>query len=408
MKLLLIHPNFPGQFLHLARHYSRQAGAEVVGLGEHHAVLSQASKVPGIQLATYRLQRQAHPDTHHYLRGMENHVLRAQAVLRACQGLKARGFEPTVIVVHPGWGDALFLRRIFPATRIVAYMEFYYHPRGKDMGFDPEFPISLDNECELQMKNATHLLSIEECDALWSPTQWQASLFPEAIQKRIRVIHEGVDTQRLKQNPDAEFRLPNGKMLSRDDEVLTLVNRHMEPYRGFHIFMRALPSIQKARPNAEVIIVGSERDVQYSNLPKDGSTWKETLLKEVGSQLDMNRVHFVGALSYEHYLQVLQVSRAHVYMTYPFILSWSMVEAMSTQCLLVASSTPPVSEMICHRHNGLLFDFFDQQALFDMVTSALAEPEQFEGIRAQARKTAVQQFDLSVTLPKLTDFIEGR
>lgn len=408
MKILFIHPNFPGQFLHLVRHYSNQAGVEVVGLGEHHSVARQVNRVPGVKVITYHLQRIAGPQTHHYIRGFENNILRAQAVLRTCVDLKNKGFIPDVIVAHPGWGDILFIRRAFPYARVLAYMEFYYHAQGKDMGFDPEFPISLDNQCELQIKNSTHLLSVEECDRLWSPTNWQASLFPEHIQQRLRVVHEGVDTKKIRPDIEATYTLPTGKIISRNDEILTLINRHMEPYRGFHVFMRALPEIQKARPNVITIIVGSDQDVQYSNSPKGGDTWKQALLKEVGSKLDMSRLHFVGQLPFDEYLRVLQVSRVHVYMTYPFILSWSMVEAMAAGCLLIASNTPPVTEVIQHQRNGLLFDFFDQQTLSDQVASALSKPHRFAILREQARKVIVENFDLSVKLPELINFIESK
>lgn len=393
MKILFIHPNFPGQFRHLATHMAQQPGHQVVGLGDHDQVARQQGSTPGVILRGYRISREPAPQTHHYLRAIETNVLRGQATLRECQELKRLGFIPDLIVAHAGWGDLLYVREIFPRSKVIGYFEFYYKTSGADIGFDAEFPVSLDNRCEVHTKNLTHLLSWQSCDHGWSPTHWQASLFPVEMQARISVIHEGVDTQQIHGNPQAIYTLPNGKTLTRNDEVLTMVNRNMEPYRGFHVFMRSLPEIQRRRPRAETIIVGADNDINYGNRPI-GKTWREALLAEVGADLDLNRIHFVGQLPHAEYLRVLQVSRAHMYLTYPFILSWSMLEAMACECLLIGSDTPPVSEVIRHEENGLLFDFFDRLALIEYATEALANPRPFDHLRQQARQTVVAHYDL--------------
>lgn len=400
MKILFIHPNFPGQFRHLATRMAQQPGYQVVGLGDHDQVARQKGSTPGVILRGYRITRQPAPQTHHYLRLIESHVLRAQATLRECQELKRLGFVPNLIVAHSGWGNLLYIHEIFPRSKVIGYFEFYYKTTDADIGFDPEFPVSLDNRCEVHTKNFTHLLSWQNCDHGWSPTRWQASLFPVEMQARISVIHEGIDTQQIHGSPEATYTLPNGKTLTRNDEVLTLVNRNMEPYRGFHVFMRGLPEIQRRRPHAETIIVGADNDIHYGNRPP-GKTWREAMLAEVGADLDLERIHFVGQLPHVDYLRVLQVSRAHVYMTYPFILSWSMLEAMASECLLIGSNTPPVSEVIRHGENGLLFDFFDRAKLVEYASEALANPRQFDHLRQQARQTIVDHYDLmTVCLPQ--------
>jgi len=322
--------------------------------------------------------------------------------------LRERGFYPDIICAHAGWGDLLYIREVFPEAKILGYFEFYFLGKGADIGFDPEFPMSLDNRCEVHTKNMTHLLSWQSCDHGWSPTQWQASVFPEEHRQRITVIHEGVDSIRLSPDITAGFRLADGRTLTANDEIITLINRNMEPYRGFHVFMRTLPEIQRRRPNAHTIIVGDDQDISYGNRPKDGRTWREVLLDETHGKIDLGRLHFVGQLDFERYRQVLQISSAHVYLTYPYILSWSMVEAMSCACLLIASNTPPVTEIVRDGHNGLLFDFFDQEKLADLVCKVLANPQEYKHLRQNARTTVLENYDQrTICIPRQRQLIDS-
>lgn len=408
MKVLFIHPNFPGQFRHLANDLAAQPGNQIVGMGENDQIVRQQHLTKNVALWGYRLSRAPSASTHHYVRQIERDVLRGQAALRKSLELRQRGFVPDIICAHAGWGDLLYIREVFPNTRIVGYFEFYFLSKGADIGFDPEFPTTLDNHCEVHTKNMTHLLSWQSCDHGWSPTNWQASLFPEAYRPRITVIHEGVDTTRLCPDPAASFQLADGRTLTRNDEVITLINRNMEPYRGFHVFMRTLPEIQRRRPNAHTVIVGDDQDVSYGNRPPDGRTWRQVLLDETGGNLDLQRIHFVGQLEFERYRQVLQISSAHLYLTYPYILSWSMVEAMSCACLLIASNTPPVAEIVRDGENGLLFDFFDRKKLADLVCDALANPQNHASLRLNARTTVLESYDQrSICLPRQRQLIES-
>lgn len=392
-RFLFIHPNFPGQFLHVARRLVAE-GKEVVGLGEVGNLKRQAGMVPGVKLVGYSLK--APPSkTHHYARLFEGNALRAQAALRLCLNLKKEGFRPDVIAGHTGWGDMLFLREVFPDARICGYFEYYYRPTGADIGFDPEFPVTLDNRLEVRTKNATALLSWPECDVRWTPTRWQASLFPEELRGGLRVLHEGIDTQKLQPDPGMKIRLADGTRFHAGEEILTFINRGMEPYRGLHIFLRALPEILARRPQARVLVVGREGETPYGNHPKEGLTWRERLMREVGEGMDVSRVYFLGRIPHEAHVRVLQISRAHVYLTYPYFLSWSMLEAMSAGCLVIASDTPPVTEFLEHGKNGLLVDFFDVPGLADRVCEALAEPEKFALLREAARRRIVEELDLS-------------
>ncbi|MEI6801022.1 MAG: glycosyltransferase, partial [Pseudomonadota bacterium] len=247
--------------------------------------------------------------------------------------------------------------------------------------------------------------SLLHADAGVAPTHWQASTFPPALRRMLDVIHDGVNTDVMAPNPTARFALPNGQSVTAGDEVLTFVNRNLEPYRGYHIFMRALPDVLKARPKAQVVIVGGD-EVSYGNAPKGEKGWKETILAEVRDQLDLSRVHFMGKIPYDQFTALLQVSRAHAYLTYPFVLSWSMIEAMSAGAHVIGSATAPVQEVVTHGVNGTLVDFFDIAAWSATLTQALAQPEQFQTLRQAARQTALDHYDQRHLLPKMIDFVQ--
>lgn len=402
MKILFVHQNFPGQYRYLATTLATDKRIQVIGLGESNNV-NKNIKLPGVTACGYPTPATANAQTHHYVKPLESAVRRGQAVARACMGLKEKGFVPDIIYAHPGWGEALFLRDVFPKAKITLYCEFYYRTEGADVGFDPEFPSKLDDMFRVRIKNAASLLSLEAGDTGISPTQWQRNAFPSQFRDRISVVHEGVDTDFMCPNPAAEVVIPEKNLkLTADNEIVTYIARNLEPYRGFHTFMRALPSILKRRPNAQVLIVGGEGVSYGQSLPK-GQTWKKKMLAEVGDQLDMNRVHFLPPVPYDTLLRIYQISSVHIYLTYPFVLSWSLLEAMSSGCSLVASNTAPVQEVIRNGRNGYLVDFFDAEKLAAKVDEVVENRKSKEvtAVRALARKTVVEKFDLRrVCLPK--------
>jgi glycosyltransferase involved in cell wall biosynthesis len=341
------------------------------------------------------------------LRLTEAAVRRGQGVAKAVMALRQRGFVPDLVCVHQGWGESLYLKDVLPGVPILAYCEFYYHGAGVDVGFDPEFPSELDNRLQVRTRNAIHALSLLDADRGLSPTAWQHSLFPPELRAKIAVIHDGIDTARVAPDAAARFAVgENGPTFRAGDAVITYVARNLEPYRGFHVLMRALPEILRRRPDAHVVIVGGDR-VSYGSRPKAGGTWRQVMLEEVGSRLDRARVHFVGNLPYERYLDLLQVSKAHVYLTYPFVLSWSMLEAMAAGCLVIGSATPPVEEVIVDRKDGLLVDFFSPQQLADAVDVALSDGEEARAIRQEARRTIVERYDLRACIAAQWRLVES-
>jgi len=408
MKILFIHQNFPGQFKHLAPALVK-AGHDVTAL----TLLKSAGKQwHGVKLVRYSLSRGNGKDAHPWTVDFESKVIRGEACLRAALTLKNQGYNPQVIVAHPGWGESLFLKEVWPDAKLKLYCEFFYHTHNADVGFDPEF--SSDDPMDagkVTLKNANILLQFQQADAGLSPTQWQASTFPKHIRDKITIIHDGIDTQVLKQNQDVQFALDSGKVLTRQDEVVTFVNRSLEPYRGFHVFMRSLPTLLSMRPDAQVLIVGAEEGVSYGSQPKDGRSWKQHFVEEVFPKLDdtqRSRVHFLNNIAYDRFVTLLQVSTVHVYLTYPFVLSWSLLEAMSAGCAIVASDTQPLHEAIKHNENGLLVDFFNPQKVAASVIGLLDDLEMREIFSERARTFAIKNYDLrTVCLPQQLHWVEA-
>lgn len=406
MDILFIHPNFPAQFGRLATRLAAEPGFSVTAIGDA-GWMAPGFSAPGVRLLTYEKPDPAGKDVHHYVRGLDAAVRRGQQVARLLMAQKREGFDPQAIYVHPGWGDGLFLKDLFPNALVIGLLEYFYSPRGADVGFDPEFPLSFNDIFRIRILNTVQLHALEGCDLHLSATAWQRSCYPEARQAHIEVLHEGIDTSVVKPNALAAVRLPDGTELRAGEEILTYATRGLEPYRGFHAFMRALPGILRQRPDCHVVIVGEDRYF-YGRAAPEGKTWRETMLQEVGAQLDLSRVHFTGKLGYEDYLKVLQISRLHVYLTYPFVLSWSMLEAMATGCVLLASDTEPVRELVRDGENGLLFPFFDTRALVDKAVEVLADPDPFLLLRENARATIVEQYDFeTIVYPRHLAILKG-
>ncbi len=392
MKFLFVHQNFPGQYTHVIRHL-QDAGHAVVFITQR-----RDHEIAGIRMLEY-LPAPILPGTQSYVNDLDGGVMNGLAVARLCEGLKQEGFTPDIVVGHTGWGELLFVKDIWPSVPLIGYFEFFYRSSGSDLDFDPEFPVTMEDALRVRVRNATNMLSLNAADWGHTPTKWQRNQYPVEYHHRISVIHEGVNTERVRPEPTARLWLRSGKSLSREDQVLTYSARNLEPYRGFHVFMRALPKVLEACPKAQIVIVGGD-GISYGRPPVGGTGWRQHMLAELGGRLDLSRIHFVGWLPYAQYLAVLQVSSAHVYLTYPFVLSWGLLEAMAAECLVIGSRTPPVEEVIDGATNGYLFDFFDSDALAEQVCSVLQNPRASAAIRRQARRYVVERFDVqTICLP---------
>lgn len=407
MDILVIHQNFPGQYKHLA--------PALAARGDRVVALTLRVKEPatwqGVRVLPYAVHRGNGQNVHPWLVDFETKLIRAEACHAAATKLHEAGFNPDVILAHPGWGESLFLKDIWPGARLGLYCELYHQAGGRDVAFDPEFP-SLEGPREplrLRMKNLNNRLHFEIGDAGISPTRFQADTFPSGFRDRISVVHDGVDTDLLVPTPDARLALDDGRVLTRDDEVISFINRNLEPYRGYHVFMRALPEILRRRPAAQVVLLGGD-ETSYGARPPQGSTWKQIFLDEVRGQIadaDWARVHFLGRVPYDRFLALIRVSRAHVYLTYPFVLSWSLLEAMSSGAAIVASDTEPVREAIADGETGLLVDFFDRAGLIDRLERLLDDAALRERLGTAARAHAVATYDLRRNcLPVQLDWVD--
>ena len=400
MNILFLHPNFPAQFRHLAFILGKDPRNKVV-----FGTTREEGELPCVRKIVYKPHRQATASTHHYVQPLENAVLHGQALYRIAEQLRSEDFIPDIVYGHSGWGPTMFVKDIFPNAQSLCYFEWFYHSNGSDVGFDPKMKIKRDTRSKIRMKNAPILTDLYSCDRGLAPTYWQQQQFPAEFRGKIKVIHDGIDTDFFTPKAEVKLILPSLNLdLTGIHEIVTYVARGMEPYRGFPEFMESVALLQRRRPKCHVVIVGID-DVFYSPLLADGKTYKQLMLEKL--PFDLTRVHFAGHLSYPDYLLVLQASAVHVYLTYPFVLSWSMMEAMSTGCLLVASNTAPVTEIIRDGENGLLADFFSPEEIADRVGEVLDKPDLMKSIRAMARQTIMTNYSQTALIPQQLRWITG-
>jgi glycosyltransferase involved in cell wall biosynthesis len=398
MRVLFIHQNFPGQFTHLAKALAA-AGHEVVALA-----ISPRKALPGVAIATYAPARGSTRGIHPWAVDFETKAIRAEACARKMTELGSKGFVPDVVVGHPGWGETWLVKQVWPSAPLLCLQEFFY---GADLGFDPEFPSPAgEGSFRFRMKNNCLLPGLDSMDWGMSPTAWQHAQFPERYRARISVAFEGIDTSVACPHPlgGAELGTPPIR-LERGEEIVTFVNRNLEPYRGYHTFMRALPRLLSLRPRARVVIVGGD-EAGYGAAPASG-TWRERFWSEVRERVDVARVHFVGKLPHAKLVDLFRVATCHVYLTYPFVLSWSMLEAMSTGALVIGSRTGPVQEVIVDGDNGLLVDFFDAEALATRIADVLRASADFDPLRERARRTVLDRYALERCLPRQIDLVRA-
>jgi glycosyltransferase involved in cell wall biosynthesis len=398
MRLLFVHQNFPGQYRHLVRHCASMPDCEIACIGES-ANMTQWEGINGVRLHGTATPQKGGLSTHPYVRDFEGHILRGLIVARTAMEIRKSGFVPDVICAHIGWGEALYLKDIFPEARILAFCEFYFNATGSVMDFE-KIPLSPDTRLNTRTCNATQLVSLVAADHGVAPTRWQRSQYPPMFTENISVVHDGIDTAAIQPDPNAHCTLsPAGVRLKSGDEVITYASRYCEPYRGFHILTQALPLIQQLRPNAHVVIIGKD-STGYGPPPPEGTTHRQFFMNQVRDKLDSSKIHFLGYLPHNQVITLLQISAVHIYLTYPFVLSWSMLEAMSAGCLVIGSKTPPVEEVIEHGRNGLLVDFFDPESLARTIADVLAHPGRMQPLRDAARKTICDNYDLhSISLP---------
>ncbi len=402
MRFVFVHQNFPGQFLHIVQHLAKSKQHEIVFITE-----PSDNEIPGVRKVPYLRPAGPRAETHIAARELDGGVRRAETVARTAQNLKALGLEPDMIIGHHGWGEMLNLCDVWPKAAMLGYLEFYYHPDRFDVGFDPEFPIDQSDFPRIRAKNAINHIALDLAGEGQTPTRWQLSTYPEWARDRINLVWEGVNLSHCK--PDAKVRhapLKIGDLTIRPtDKLVTYVARDLEPYRGFHLMMRTLPHLLRARKDIKVVMVGGD-GISYGTGPAKGGSWRDFMMAEVGSEIDLKRVVFPGRVSYGTYLSMLQRSDTHVYLTYPFVASWSLREAMAIGCAVVASDTPTVSEFVTDGQTGLLASFFDPPALARRICEVLENKALDEKLRTNARAYAEKNLSMDDYLASYQALIE--
>ncbi len=398
MDILFVHQNMPGQYRELLKWLVAQGGHRIVFLTQRR----DAPRLAGVTTRVYAPHHKPAEGAYGLSKVWEEATGAGFGAAMAARALERdEGFRPDLVMGHTGWGELLFMKQIWPDVPVLGFFEYFYRMKGGLVGFDPDEPVSDHAPFINHARNAVPFASIESVDLGHVPTEWQKNLFPESFHERFYVCHDGIRTDFLRPDPNAALPLQRlGRALTREDEVFTYMARNLEHARGFHIFMRALPKILAARPAARVVVIGGD-DVSYGRKSDHPGGLRAELTEELGDSVDWSRVHFIGRVPYTAFCQVVQLSRCHIYLTMPFVLSWSLLESMSMQATIVASDVAPVREAIDHGKTGLLVDFFDVDALAEQVIDVLADPGAYAHVGPAARAHVVEKYDfLTRCLPE--------
>ena len=404
LRALFLHPNMPGQYRNLVQEIAARPDSQVVFLTK----ATPAGTPKGMTTVVYTVPEREDRGIHAYVRPMQDAAYESQAVWRACQALKAKGFEPNIIVGHLGWGQGMYLQDVFPGVPILSFFEFYY---GADRGASNYLPgeeLSDNDAAKLRTRNAPHLMNLTYSDYGVCPTYFQQIQHPREFWSKTCLLHDGVDTDRASPNASkASLTLESqhGPLTLRpQDEIITYIARNLEPYRGFPTFARAVAPLLKRRPNAQIICIGGD-EVSYGRKIPEGTSYRDIM----GLEVDITdpRLHFVGRVPYAKLIRLFQITSAHIYLTVPFVLSWSTLEAMACGAPLIASDTAPVREVIADGQNGYLTDFFDHNVLAERVADVVARGADNAEVRRNARRDIVSRYALHNVLPLHVGLIDA-
>lgn len=392
MHVLFVHRAGSGQFAALIGSLVA-SGVEVTLITERPAL-----EAPGVRQFVYSVDETA--TQHPALAATEYHLRTGEAVARLLERLK-RSDPPDVVLGHIGWGGMLFARDALPDAALIGYCEYYYRSTGSDLDFGIDEPVPAADRQRVRMRNAAQLLALDTLDAAYAPTQWQRRQYPAAYRQRIAVCHDGIDTAFCRPDAEATFILPDGRVLARGMPVVTFVARDLDPYRGYPEFMRAAAILATRHPDAVFVVVGGD-GTGYGRPRSDGNIWRDAMLSETGLG---DRIVHIPRLPYDDLIRLFQVSAVHAYLTVPFVLSWSLLEAMACGCLVVGSDTEPVKEVVSDGINGLLAPFHDAKALAGRVDEALSSPALMQPLRRAARETVIAGYARERCIARQTGWI---
>lgn len=399
MHVVFVHRHGPGQFVHIARRLIAE-GWTVTLICE-----TVDRPVPGLRVLRYSdtVGTAATRPSGAQAGKPIPYIEAGRRVAAILDRMARTGRKPDLVMGHIGWGGMMFVKDALPDTPAVGYCEYYFQATGGDTDFEPTGTDTLQHRQTLRLRNAVQLATLDQVDCGISPTAWQKSRYPAAYQQKILIHHEGIDARRARPDPLATFRLSDGTLLAAGDPVVTFAARDLEPYRGFPQFMRAAAAVAERNPDAHFVVAGGD-GVSYGRSAGEDTSWREVLIRETG--LGPDRIHFTGQIPHGDLIRLFQVSAAHVYLTYPFVLSWSLLEAMACGAPIIASATPPVREVIRDGHNGRLTDFWDTAQLAARIEDMLERPLAQQTLREAARKTAAARYDVTDCTWRLQSFLQ--
>ncbi len=393
MHVLFLHHNFPAQFGQIAARLVRSEGWRCTFVNE---------KVDGLQgdidCIRFRPTSGATHHNHYCSRTFENQIWRSEAVVAAL--IDRPDVRPDLIVAHSGFVSALFLRELYPEVPVIGYFEWFYHRADSDFDFRRDLPLPGPAEAmRLRVRNATLLLDLQNCDAGYCPTDFQRSQFPTEYQVKLRTIFDGIDTGFWKPIGEKPRRVA-GVEIPEGHQVVTYVSRGFESLRGFDKFLQVADGLCRDRGNLTVIVVGEDR-IAYGGDNKftGGKSFKDWVIDR--RDFDLSRVHFVGRVPPDELVRVFAVSDLHLYWTVPFVLSWSLINAMACGCKILASDTGPVREVIREGRTGHLADFFDVSAWRAQANAMLDSPADFAHLGGNARQVVSERFELELCLAEM-------
>ena len=398
MHVLFAHKSFPAQFGQIMTHLVTEHGAECTFVSEKSTKTISAD----VRRIEFKPRRVASMGTSYFGRSHETQMWRSQGIVESLA--EQPDLRPDLVVAHSGFFTSAFFRELYDCP-IVNLFEYYYHPTESDCDFRSDlFSRNIIQDMQTRVRNSVFLLDLENCDFGYCPTDWQRSLFPEEFQSKLTTAHDGIDTNywRPATSGSAIQRIRESLEIPNNMKVVTYVTRGFESMRGFDIFMKFAKRLCDSRVDVVVLVVGSDHVCYGADRQiTDGLSFKDWVLQQ--DDYDLNRIRFLGHVPSDTVRDVYQISDLHVYLTAPFIVSWSPLEAMSSGCLMLGSDTQPVQEVVGHGENGLLSDFFDVDRMVDQARCCLDEPHTFRPLRAAARQTIKQRFSLEACLPKLME-----
>lgn len=395
INLLFVHLNFPGQFKELLNSLQKHQNVRLAFITSH-----QTAEFDGVDIRRYEKPEPKPQGMIHYLGSLNDNLFNAREVTKQAIELARDGFKPDAIIGHIGWCSLVFMKDVFPTAKLIGYTEWYYRWENSWEYFSTQ-KAPMDLKAKTRMQNAPSLIGLESLDVSVTPTHWQRSVFPQTHQRKMEVIHEGIDTQVCRPQERCELKLPS-VVLGENTKIVTYIARSMEPARGFFSYMAAVEKLCKIDPNLQFVVLGRKRSA-YSNGTKEGDSYQQQAMAKY--DCDWSRVHFCGKLPYQDYLQVLRNTSVHIHLSMPLFLSWSLLEAMSCGCAIVGSENAPVNEVIKHDENGRVVPFFDTNALVGEINSLLSDPVSAKRLGAAARQTVLDKYEVEQCTDKWKSLI---